>query len=132
MHYITKICPCIKKSIFSKSKLENFIEKEKEFLIFLLKTLIVSTRYNRPSKKKPICILHGHVFVMLCFSGPSMTSASIKLCSVRKGHIHVTPCVNQNITNLCKNAKHRVTKVVRFTLDHFDPLLKPRLHLPYD
>ena len=66
-----------------------------------------------------------HVLLLLLFAGPLW--ASVKSCLARNEQN--VSCVNQNITNKCKNAKHRVTKVLRLTLDHFDTLLKSRNNL---
>ena len=38
-------------------------------------------------------------------------------------------CINQDIIKVCKNAKHRVTKVVRFSLDRFESLLQTKENL---
>ena len=67
-----------------------------------------------------------HVLLfLLLFAGLLWTS--VKSCLARKEQ--TVSCVNQNITSTCKNAKHRVTKVLRLTLDHFDTLLKSRDNL---
>ena len=43
---ITKTCPCNIQRFFSAVKCKNYIAKCLKFLVFLLKTYIVGTRYN--------------------------------------------------------------------------------------
>ena len=52
---------------------------------------------------------------------------SVKACIKRKG-LNAS-CVSQNIPGTCQKAKHRVTKVLRFTLANFETLLQSRGNL---
>ena len=61
---------------------------------------------------------------MLCyfFTGPAW--APVKSCRKRKGNKEL--CVSDYIPLTCKNSTHRVTKVLRFTVDNFDSFLMSR------
>lgn len=70
---------------------------------------------------------HLHIISLnfVFFPGPSWSST--KLC-IDKGGQHAS-CVNQHIPKICKNATHRVTKVLRVTVDNLETLLQSRKNL---